>query len=451
MALQPTLNPYLRSFSVVKKNARTYAAAAAAAASKPKTDASYTLPREPLKTTTLDNVTVSSVETNRATARLAVYFKAGSRHESYETQGLAHALRIFSGLGTAGASQFGLSRTIDQHGGKLSCESGREHICYTLEATRNNIPLLDKFLQNATVNQKFKPWELSDHLERLKLDRILRPPEVRTLELLHKAAFRTGLGNSLYSPKHMVGKHNSEMLLDFVAKNFVEAAVVGVGLPHEQVVDFAGRLNIKPGSRTVEPQKYHGGAEIRKESGGDIAYVALAIEGAPFTKQKEQIAAALVHRALGSGPRTKFGFGSGKLNAATKDTKKESVASGFSTSYSDSGLIGVFIYASCCCAGDVTKKAAELLRTGSFNDQDLSRAKAVLKSDIVLALESDEGLVDDLGLQSLHHKKVTSFEEVSGIIDSITTADLNKAVTGGKLSMASYGNIGQVPYIDQLK
>ena len=34
----------------------------------------------------------------------------------------------------------------------------------------------------------------------------------QTMELLHKAAYRTGLGNSLYSPEYMVGKHKTQAL-----------------------------------------------------------------------------------------------------------------------------------------------------------------------------------------------------------------------------------------------
>jgi hypothetical protein len=32
------------------------------------------------------------------------------------------------------------------------------------------------------------------------------------LELVHKAAFRKGLGYSLYSPKWMLGNHSTEMV-----------------------------------------------------------------------------------------------------------------------------------------------------------------------------------------------------------------------------------------------
>ena len=71
-------------------------------------------------------------------------------------------------------------------------------------------------------------------------------------------------------------------LQEHVNSNFIEASVVGLGLPHDSVVAFAKQLNLKESSsRAVEASKFYYGAEIRKESGSDLAYVTLGFEGAP--------------------------------------------------------------------------------------------------------------------------------------------------------------------------
>lgn len=67
-------------------------------------------------------------------------------------------------------------------------------------------------------------------------------------------------------------------LQTFVNANFGSASIVGIGMPHDQVVNFAGRFKLPQKVSAVEPQKYFGG-EVRKESGGNYAYVALAVEG----------------------------------------------------------------------------------------------------------------------------------------------------------------------------
>ena len=60
------------------------------------------------------------------------------------------------------------------------------------------------YLLSTVANPAFKKWELPDVGRRVGIDIEDMDPAVKASELLHKAAFREGLGNSLYSPPHMV-------------------------------------------------------------------------------------------------------------------------------------------------------------------------------------------------------------------------------------------------------
>lgn len=73
MALQPKLTPYLRSLHVAKKNARSFAAAAAAREASAAADGFK--PREEVKTSKANGVAVASIETHRPLSKLAVFFR----------------------------------------------------------------------------------------------------------------------------------------------------------------------------------------------------------------------------------------------------------------------------------------------------------------------------------------------------------------------------------------
>jgi predicted Zn-dependent peptidase len=252
----------------------------------------------------------------------------------------------------------------------------------------------------------------------------------------------------------MIGNHSSEMLSTFVKKNFTEASVVGVGVSHDELKAFAKRLRLPEGEgRTIEKSTFIGGADVRKENASGLAYVALAVEGASFGDTKAQIASALVQRALGSGPRTKRGLNlGGKLSSVVSgDLNLKAGVTTFSTNYTDSGLVGVFIAATPCSVDGVTRKAAEVLRSGNLADEDLARAKQLLKADIAYALESDGGYLEEIGLQTLLTGSVTGIQEVNSAIDGVSANDLNSILSRGKLTMAAYGKIANVPFVDQLK
>jgi len=75
---------------------------------------------------------------------------------------------------------------------------------YNTQATRENMDQIVDYFIDAVTNPAFKPWELSDNKWRLSLDLAEQTNQSKAAELLHKAAFRTGLGNSLFAPDHMV-------------------------------------------------------------------------------------------------------------------------------------------------------------------------------------------------------------------------------------------------------
>ena len=125
----------------------------------------------------------------------------------------------------------------------MVCTQGREHTLYTVQATRDQTDLAVEYLTDVVSNQSFKPWELSRSAPRMKLELASQPPATQAVELLHKAAFRGGLGNSLYSAPAKVGSHGPAQLSQFVSKHFTtsRAALLGVGVSHSALT----KVNIR--------------------------------------------------------------------------------------------------------------------------------------------------------------------------------------------------------------
>ncbi|KAG7167639.1 Cytochrome b-c1 complex subunit 2-like, partial [Homarus americanus] len=164
---------------------RGFAAQAAAQQS------SYTLPQHNSKVTTLPSGTVvASLENNAPVSHVALLFKAGSRYESASNQGAAHMLRACAGLATNNTTSFAITRTIQQAGGSLSAESGREHILYGLDVIRDNLDAGLEILREVGTQPAFKPWEIKSCVGRIKNELALRDPSIIAVELLHSAAFR---------------------------------------------------------------------------------------------------------------------------------------------------------------------------------------------------------------------------------------------------------------------
>ena len=170
-----------------------------------------------------------------------------------------------------------------------------------MQATRDSTDLAIDYLADVVSNQAFKPWELERTVPRMKLELAQRSPATQAVELLHEAAFRSGLGNSLYSSPHKVGSHGPAVLQGFVSKHFTSnrAALLGVGVSHSSLTKFGELLSLDSGAGPSSVASKYSAGEVRMETGGPLAYVALAANCAGAVSVADCVAAMLLQVHFG--------------------------------------------------------------------------------------------------------------------------------------------------------
>ena len=91
-----------------------------------------------------------------------------------------------------------------------------------------------------------------------------RSPAADAVEMLHQAAFRSGLGNSLYCAPHKVGSHSTAALQTFVSKHFTSgrSALLGIGVNHASLAKFGELLNLEAGSGPADVASKYSGGEV---------------------------------------------------------------------------------------------------------------------------------------------------------------------------------------------
>lgn len=302
----------------------------------------------------------------------------------------------------------------------------RELFSYTIEVTRDNLETALQFLEKSVTGQVFKPWEISDSTPRVKLDLATVSNEVRAVELLHQAAYRTGLGNSLFCPEHKVGKISSETLQHYFESNFTanRAAVSGINVDHQMLLGYAQSLQLGSGEGAKNESKYHGGADIRCERGGQKTSVAVATNGGCWSNLQEGIAFAILQRAAGVAPSTKRGQSAGILVKAIQSAAPNTGATSLSASYSDSGLFGFVVSGPAKESGAAVEAGLKALKSASLSEEDIARGKAQLKSEIAFIYESDSTLVQELGAQAALLGSTLNLKACHDGIDAVQAADV---------------------------
>lgn len=410
----------------------------------------------PIAVNVLDNkLVVATAEASMPVSRVSIVLRAGSRNEAYDTQGASHLLRLAGSLSTQRSTAFAIARHIQQVGGTLTAWGDREFVGYTVETTSENVETGLCYLQDL-LQPAFKPWELKDNSKTIhnQLDAVTT--EQRAIELVHKAAFRRGLGNSIYIPRFQLGNISSESLLHYVANNFTAggAAVVGVGIDNNTLSGFAQNLNFPSGGGGGKSasSNYYGG-DARKDTSGHRATVAVAGEGAAASNQTEALAFAILNHAV-SGKPTSRGNQSGIFGeaAACAGDSPVSVKS-LNASYSDTGLFGFVASADAKDIGKAVDFLVRALKSGSIADKDVNRGKAALKASVISKYASDSGLIKIIGRQAALNRTVLEADALVAAIDGISVQQVQaaaKKVAGSKLSVGAIGHLANVPYASEL-
>ncbi|KAL7636061.1 UNVERIFIED_CONTAM: hypothetical protein RMT77_013880 [Armadillidium vulgare] len=419
----------------------------------------YALPEDQPVVTKLPNGTVViGYDNNSPMSRAAIFVRSGSRYENYDNRGVSHVLRLCAGQKTEHFSAFGITRTVQQMGGNIVCESGREFISYEVNALRENAVDALSIIADIATGPQFRPWEIKAQETRLLTELNCQSPSITVLDLLHGAAFRnTGLGNSLFIPDSRIGKINPEELQEFVKQTHTPSriAIVGIGgVPLEKLIKLGKKMDADPQSNLADTPSTYAGGEIRKETGGPFTHVALVGPGAKI-ESEEAASFAIAQFILGGPAGIKHGSAStSKIASILASAGGTGNIAAINASYTDGGLFGfLLVNEQPDKAGNVVKAIAKGVRNLKITDVDVKNAKAKAKAAILLGTEFVEGELEDMGLQALFTGKYLTPAQVVDSIDKVTASSVQSVITNsakGKLSMASLGNLRNVPYIDQL-
>ena len=93
---------------------------------------------------------------------------------------------------------------------------------------------------------------------------------------------------------------------------------------------FGDLLHLESGAGPSATASKYAGGELRVETGGGLAYVALAADTAGVVNVADCMAALLLQRVLGMGASVKYGTGQGKLAQAALAAGGNAAVSGIS-------------------------------------------------------------------------------------------------------------------------
>ena len=396
---------------------------------------------------------MSTVET----VSVGAWVEIGTRHETPDLNGVSHFLEHMAFKGTRRRNAQQIVEEIEAVGGHLNAYTSRENTAYFAKVLKDDVPLavdiIADILQNASLDEEELARERAVILQ--EIHQAHDTPDDIIFDYFQETAFPDqAIGRPVLGSAELVGAMPRETIAGYMHEKYAPGSMVLAAsgrIEHETflklVEDAFGGLNGQSNGAT-EPAAYRGG-DFRAARDLEQAHLVLGFDGVAFD-DADYYPLAVLSTVLGGGM-------SSRLFQEVRE-KRGLVYSiySFSSSYADGGLFGIYAGTGGEELGElVPLVCGELLKVGeAVSEEELARARAQIKSGILMSLESTSARVEQAARQlQVYGRPIPPAEIVEKIeavdVDAVTAVARRLAST--MPTVAAVGPVERLARFDEIK
>jgi predicted Zn-dependent peptidase len=391
------------------------------------------------------------------TASVGVWVQVGTRHESAEINGVSHVLEHMAFKGTRRRTARAIAEEIEAVGGHLNAYTAREGTTYFAKVMKEDIGLAVDMIADILQHSVFDPEELQREREVIlqEIGQARDTPDDIIFDHFQETAFPDQpLGRPVLGTEETVTALKREALVDHMQRHYHAGQMILAGagkLEHDWLVERAQSLfaGLARGTAPAPAPAHYTGGEYRGDEELEQVHLVLGFPGLPLG-HPDQFALAALSTVLGGGM-------SSRLFQEVRE-KRGLVYSiySFHAGFADSGLFGVY-------AGTGEKSLAELTPlifdqlagvAKSVAPEELARAKAQLRADVLMSLESTHARAEQIARQLTIYGRILPPAELTAEIDKVDNAALARCAAllmKGPLTVATMGPAKKLEKYEKLK
>lgn len=376
---------------------------------------------------------------------LAVWLKAGSRHETPEINGISHFIEHLIFKGTESLSSREISSRVDEMGGSINAFTSREEISFYLKILDSEIEKGVGLLSDIVLNPAFRDDDIKMEkgviLEEIRM--IEDNPDEKIADFFIENFWKE---HPLGRPVQGTEKSVAPLKRDKISKYYdsilnpggIIIAAAG-GLDHSLFLELArskfgglkaGEVPAKDPAPAVSPF-------ILSLSRPNLEQVRLVL-GIPGIRvvDADRYKVMMLSTLLGGNSSSRL------FQKAREEKGLVYDISAFSLSYSDSGVFAV----SAGAQPESIPELMEIIHTELKNvcenlpsDHELERLKSYVKGNMVMSLEGSSSRMNRLARHIMYHGRYIPLDEVLDKIDAVSKEDIMQSaqkLLKGKWSIA---------------
>lgn len=412
-----------------------------------------------LKTTELDSglrVTTDHVDCMHSVA-LGIWTGVGTRNEELMHNGCAHMVEHMLFKGTKKRDAKAIVEEIEDVGGHMNAYTSREITSYHLHMLKDDMPLAVEILgdmyQHSTLPQEEIERERQVILQEIGMCN--DTPDDLIFDHYYQTAYpNQSLGAPILGQSKYIESMSRATLLDFMCRYYT---------PSRTVISAAGDVDHYAFVAQVEKHFSELPNDINK------GYVSAGYEGGDFraTKDLEQAHFVLGFQSVNRLDADYYAaqalstlLGGGMSSRLFQEVREKrglvySIFS-FNSGYQDDGQFGIYAGTGPEHMGEIIPVICdEVLKvTHSVQEDELVRAKAQLKSGLLIGRESMMSRADQHAKNLLFRNQDFDVNKVISTIDAITVADVQRLavqIFATKPTLAALGPLGKLEDYDKIE
>jgi len=356
----------------------------------------------------------------------------GSRDESDADSGIAHFIEHLLFKGTKNRTTRDIAQITDALGGHLDAFTSREFAGYYNKVTDDQLPITFDLLADLVTNPLFDVVELEKErgviIEEIKM--VEDQPDELVFELFSESFWpKHALGRQIAGTIETVSGLNRDKIVEhfqhiYSPQNLVISAAGN--LTHEQIVDLSSKYfaDLKNYNGTYERIAPVTRADIllRHKRGLEQSHIVIGMP-CPSMVDDDRFVVNVLSTILGGGMSSRL------FQTIREDKGLAYTVSAGINSYIDAGCLSIYAGTSPDQVSEVIDLSMVELRKMKedlVSEEELQRSKDLVKTSIVLGLESTRQRMSRLAQQEIFFGEISSIDEIVKDIQEVTAEDVHK-------------------------
>ena len=411
------------------------------------------------KLTTLDNGLriVTQNMPSLETVSMGVWNFVGGRDELEKINGVAHLLEHMAFKGTTSRSALEIAETIENVGGDINAYTSKEITAYYVKLIAEDLPLGISILMDILQNSTFAEEELNRERGVIlqEIGMYLDSPDEMIFDYWQEKAFpNQPIGRSILGKTDIIKNISRSEVKNFMLSHYNPKKMVisAAGkIDHEEFVKSIKKAatDLPKGETNDREKAIYKAGEYREQKKLEQIHLLLGFEGIDY--HHDDYYSLMIYSSLLGG-----GMSSRLFQEIREKRGLVYGISSFSSSYSDTGIFGIY-------SGTGSEQIQELLPVlceqlnqapDSITEKEINRGKAQLKASLMMGRESAFRRCESAARQLLVFDRIIEPSETIAKINEVNIESVQKIakkILTKPLTISSIGPIEKLEKLEQIQ